>query len=169
MLRYYLNVMPQQVNSYCEPFFGGGAMYVHVMKTYNPSFLKINDINGDIMWIYRSIKDHYQEFISRIDTLEQNYIKLDGPTENVKRCGRWKYYMEIRHDHAYNYAHWSKPYEAATLYFLMKTGFNGIFQINQNTNGRYGTPPGLLNEKTSIYDREVLLWWNEALQKTCRI
>jgi DNA adenine methylase len=48
----------------------------------------------------------------------------------------------------------------------MKTGFNGIFQINKNTNGRYGTPSGLLNQKDKVYDRDVVMWWHNALQKT---
>ncbi len=48
----------------------------------------------------------------------------------------------------------------------MKTGFNGIFQINQNTNGRYGTPSGLLNQKKEVYNRDVIKWWHDVLQKT---
>ena len=84
MLRYYLDVMPQQINSYCEPFFGGGAMYIHIVKTHNPSYLKINDINSDIMWIYRSIKDHYTEFTTRLDDLEQSYLQFDIPDKNTK-------------------------------------------------------------------------------------
>jgi len=70
----------------------------------------------------------------------------------------------VRHLHAWNYQEWSKPFEAATLYFLMKTGFNGIYQLNKNTNGRYGTPSGLLNQTNSIYDRSIMLWWKQALQ-----
>ena len=46
----------------------------------------------------------------------------------------------------------------------MKTGFNGIYQLNKNTNGRYGTPAGLLNQKDKVYDRGVLNWWHNALQ-----
>ena len=76
-----------------------------------------------------------------------------------------KLFFDVRHEHAYNYEGWSKPYESATLYFLMKTGFNGIFQINKNTNNRYGTPCGLLNQKDKVFDRDVVKWWNNALQK----
>ena len=77
---------------------------------------------------------------------------------------RKKYYFEVRHEHAYDYQKWSQAEEAATLYFLMKTGFNGIFQINKNTNGRYGTPAGLLNQKDKVYELDVVQWWNQALQ-----
>jgi DNA adenine methylase len=81
----------------------------------------------------------------------------------VKKIVRNSTY-EVRHQHAYDYESWSKPFESATLYFLMKTGFNGIYQLNQNTNGRYGTPSGLLNQKDTVYDRQVMLWWKNALQ-----
>ena len=48
----------------------------------------------------------------------------------------------------------------------MQTSFNGIWQINKNTNGKFGTPSGLLNEKTQIYNKENLDTWHLALQKT---
>jgi len=159
MLKHYLPLMPTEVDSYCEPFFGGGAMFIHIVKTYNPSKLVINDINDDVMNIYRSIAHDYDVFKERLNALEDHYIPL-------KKEDRKKYYFEVRHEHAYDYEKWSKPVEAATLYFLMKTGFNGIYQLNQNTNGRYGTPSGLLNQKDTIYDRDVLDWWHQVLQKT---
>lgn len=173
MLKHYVGLMPSKIDAYCEPFFGGGAMFIHIMKTYNPKALVINDINADIMEIYRSIKDNYAEFIARVDDLEKKYLSLEEPNpknttgkgKDKKHCGRWHYFMEVRHDHAFNHKAWSKPKEAATLYFLMRTGFNGIYQLNKNTNGRYGTPPGLMKEKTSIYDREVLSWWNNVLNR----
>ena len=159
MLKHYLPLMPTEVKSYCEPFFGGGAMFVHIIKTYNPSRLVINDINDDVMNIYRSIAYDYEVFKKRLNELENTYIPLN-------KEDRKKYYFEVRNEHAYDYEQWSKPVEAATLYFLMKTGFNGIYQLNKNTNGRYGTPSGLLNQKDTLYDREVLDWWNLVLQKT---
>ena len=47
----------------------------------------------------------------------------------------------------------------------MKTGFNGIWQINKNTDGRFGTPSGLLNQKDKVYDKENVLEWKKALQR----
>ena len=32
MLKHYKPFMPKEVNTYCEPFFGGGAMYIHVVE-----------------------------------------------------------------------------------------------------------------------------------------
>jgi len=157
VLKHYAPFMPSSFETYYEPFFGGGAMFVHVMNTYHPKNVVINDINDDVVNIYRSIRNDYDEFVLRLNELEDQYIPLS-------KEDRKKLYFEIRHQHAYDYESWSKPFEAATLYFLMKTGFNGIYQLNQNTNGRYGTPAGLLNQKDEVYNRDVLKWWNGALQ-----
>jgi DNA adenine methylase len=157
VLKHYAPFMPSSFETYYEPFFGGGAMFVHVMNRYRPKNAVINDINPSVMNIYRSIRDDYDAFTSRIDALEAIYLPKT-------KEDRKKYYMEVRYQHAYDYESWDTTYEAATLYFLMKTGFNGIWQINKNTNGRYGTPAGLLNQKDKVYDRDVLNWWHNTLQ-----
>ena len=157
VLKHYAPFMPSSFETYYEPFFGGGAMFVHVMNTYQPKNVVINDINADVINIYRSIRNNYDEFVERLNILEKQYIPLS-------KEDRKTLYFEIRHQHAYDYESWSKPVEAATLYFLMKTGFNGIYQLNKNTNGRYGTPAGLLNQKDTVYNRDVLQWWHDTLQ-----
>ena len=149
--------MPSYFKTYYEPFFGGGAMFVHVMNTHQPKNVVINDINSDVVNIYKAIKTDLTEFQQRLDSLESQYLPLS-------KDDRKKFYFDTRHLHAWEYQEWSKTFEAATLYFLMKTGFNGIYQLNKNTNGRYGTPAGLLNQKDKVYDRDVLNWWHNALQ-----
>ena len=159
LIKHYQPYFPVDVENYCEPFFGGGAMFIYVMNTYAPSSATINDINTDVVNIYKSIKTNLPEFLDRLDNLQAEYIPKT-------KEDRKKYYYEVRHSHAYDYEKWSKPFEAATLYFLMKTGFNGIYQLNNNTNGRYGTPCGLLNQKSTVYDISVIDWWHNALQNT---
>ena len=73
-----------------------------------------------------------------------------------------------RHSHAWDFGQWDRTHEASVFYFLLKTSFNGILQINKNTNNRFGTPSGLLNEKISVYDRVNVIECHNALQ-TCNI
>jgi DNA adenine methylase len=159
MLKHYLPIMPKQVDTYVEPFFGGGAMFCHIVQNYSPKKLVINDVNADIVRIYNSIKNDLPEFLVKLDSYCSVYLPMN-------KEDRKKYYFEVRHEHAYDFDKWSEAEEAATLYFLMKTGFNGIFQINKNTNGRYGTPAGLLNQTDKVYEIDVVNWWNQALQNT---
>lgn len=159
LIKRYQPLFPNKIDSYCEPFFGGGAIFIHVMRNYAPSFAKINDLNPDIMAIYKSIKNDLPNFINRLDYLQSKYIPLNY-------SDRKTFYYDIRQDYAWDFSKYSPTEEAATLYFLMKTGFNGIFQINKNTNNRFGTPCGLLNQKQSVYDPNILDWWHNALQQT---
>ena len=145
MLKHYLPIMPEKVETYVEPFFGGGAMFVHIVQNYKPKNLVINDVNKDIIRVYNSIKNNLPEFTEKLDS----YCNVFLP---MSKDDRKKYYFEVRHKHAYDYEQWSEAEQAATLYFLMKTGFNGIFQVNKNTNGRYGTPAGLLNPQENLYE-----------------
>ena len=161
MLKHYIPILPSplemSIKSYVEPFFGGGAMFIHIMKHHQPKESYINDINPDIISIYECIKNNYDEFLKRVIDLETQYLPMNMED-------RRKFFFEVRNNHAYDYESWSKPYESATLYFLMKTGFNGIFQINKNTNNRYGTPCGLLNQKDKVFDRDVNfhpLWFEQ--------
>jgi DNA adenine methylase len=159
MLKYHAPYLPASCNTYSEPFFGGGAMYLHIQKTLRPEKCYINDVNSGIVNIYRNVKEDPAEFCGIVDTYQRQYLELD-------KVGRKRYYYDLRHEHAYNYEGWSAVSEAATLYFLMKTGFNGIWQINKNTNNRYGTPCGLLNQTDKVYDKANVLAWSELLQNT---
>jgi DNA adenine methylase len=157
MLKHYRPLMPKTIDAYCEPFFGGGAMFIEVMNNYDPKECFINDIEAPVANIYSEIRDNYQGFIAILNDLESQYMPKS-------KEDRKKFYYDVRQQHAYDYETWGQTKESATLYFLMKTGFNGIYQINKNTNGRYGTPSGLLNQKHGVYDREVLSWWHTNLQ-----
>ena len=58
-----MHVKPSSFETYYEPFFGGGAMFVYVMNTYQP---KVNI--SDVMNIYKSIKTDLTEFQQRLDS-----------------------------------------------------------------------------------------------------
>jgi DNA adenine methylase len=159
LLKHYIPYMPDKVDTYYEPFFGGGAMFLYIMEHYKPSKVYINDINIDIMRIYRVIgSESVYEFIDIVDALQKHYMPLNKEL-------RKSFYFKLRHEHAYDYVSWTDVKQAATLYFLMKTGFNGIFQINKNTNGRFGTPSGLLNQTDRVYDRDNVIAWANILRQ----
>lgn len=157
MLKHYIPLMPsKRIETYSEPFFGGGAMFLYVIKEHNPKEVYVNDINQGLINIYRSVKDNLEEFCGYMNSYSEKYLPLS-------KEDRKKFYFDLRHKHAFDYEKWGTVKEASTLYFLMKTGFNGIWQINKNTNGRYGTPSGLLNQKDKVYDINILNYWNEIL------
>ena len=76
MIANYLPHMPESVTQYSEPFFGGGAMYIHVQKTYKPEKCFISDTNEGIIEIYRSIKANPEEFKKYLKYFDSKYIPL---------------------------------------------------------------------------------------------
>lgn len=154
-------VLPASFDSYVEPFLGAGAMFVWAYQQNPNALFTLNDYNASIMNVYKAIRDDCEVFIDRIDKLSAQYLPLD-------KAARKEFYYALRAEHAFGYEKWNKTEEAASLYFLMKTGFNGIWQLNKNTNGRFGTPSGLLNQKDKVYDKNNVREWQQALQK-CKL
>jgi len=151
------DVLPDDFDVYVEPFLGAGAMFIWAYEKNPDAKFYLNDSNESIMNIYRVVRDNVEEFISILDDYSAGFLPRD-------KEGRKAFYYRLREKHAYEYADWTATQEAAALYFLMKTGFNGIWQINKNTNNRFGTPSGLLNQKDKVYGKENVREWNKALK-----
>lgn len=142
---------------FVEPFFGGGAMTCWVANNTDCQRFVINDINPEIVQLYRTIKHDVTAFMDQCDHFCQAYLALD-------KKGRKEYYYKVRGDYIKG-GYSNRTYESATLYFLMKTCFNGIFQPTKESKGRFATPCGLLNHKDKVYDRDNVLAWHEFLQR----
>jgi DNA adenine methylase len=90
MLKYILPKMPAHV-CYCEPFFGGGAVFfAHPQSPHEV----INDINGDLVAFMRNAKYHLDELLDQMDLVLnareefEDYLKQPGLTE-IQRSARW--------------------------------------------------------------------------------
>lgn len=146
-------------DTYIEPFFGGGAMMLWIAERC-PDIKRyvMNDVKEELVGIYKAIKNDLEDFIHCMDLLSVQYLPLDKES-------RKSFYYELRDEYATGLDRWSPTQDSATLYFLMKTAFNGIWQSKKTSNGRFATPSGLLNQKTAVYDKTSVLEWNKFLQK----
>lgn len=145
-------------DSYVEPFFGGGAMMIWMHKN-NPNIKKyiINDVKSELIGIYKAIKTDCTNFTKHMDVLSEKYLPLE-------KTSRKSFYYDLRTEYTQDYEKWNPTQESATLYFLMKTAFNGIWQSKKDSNGRFATPCGLLNQKNTVYDVENVKKWEIFLQ-----
>lgn len=146
-------------DTFVEPFFGGGAMTIH-LASHAPKIKRfiINDINAELMELYRVIKSDPHRFMSLCDVYANHYLTLD-------KASRKTYYYDIRQTYVDDYQQWDNVKQSATLYFLMKTAFNGIWQTTKAAGGRFCTPCGLLNHRDKVYDRDLILQWHQFLQR----
>lgn len=147
MLKHYAAFDRPDYDVYVEPFFGGGAMFLNE----NPKKAIINDINDEIMGIYRMVRDDVDSFISEYAVLVDEYFDLAQEE-------RKPFYYEQR------LKYWADP-TTPRLYLLMKLGFNGIWQTCKDSNGMFGTPSGLLNHKDElqILDEANIRDWSKRL------
>lgn len=149
------NLLPQNFSTYVEPFFGGGAMFIWAKKKCPNANFIINDKNNEIINIYKSIQSDCEYFLEALDQICEEYLEISSYED------RKDFYYMTRNNYAWNESLTDRE-RAPILYFMLKTSFNGIWQINKNTNNKFGTPFGLGNQKI-VYDKQNVYDWNAAL------
>ena len=118
--------------TYCEPFFGGGALCFELQ----PQKAIINDANEDLINVYTCIKTSVEDLI---EDLKKHHNDAD-------------YFYEIRglDRDSEKYAELTPVQKASRLIYLNKTCFNGLYRVNRagqlnSPFGRYKNP-NIVNE-----------------------
>jgi DNA adenine methylase len=135
--------MPEQYNTYFEPFLGGGALFFHLQ----PQRAQLSDANSELINAYRMVRDWSPQLC---DYLANH--------QNTK-----EYYDHIRNiDRTAEYQHWGSMQKASRFIYLNKTCFNGLYRVNAK--GQFNVPFG--NYKNPcVLDTEVLQKCSLALDK----
>ena len=106
-----------EIDTYIEPFVGGGAVFFHIAQNY--THLKrfyILDVNQDLINCYNKIKTNVDVLIDELRSLETAFLR--------KRSGRKDFYYEIRDQ-------FNADRSSAKLIFLNKTCYNGLYRVNR--------------------------------------
>lgn len=125
---------PAQIEKYCEPFVGGGAVLFDILSKAEPKEVLINDINAELINTYRQIKENCSGIIDKLASLQEKYwnssldenknlyLKKRERFNSLKVNGNQKENLE----------------KAALFIFLNKTCFNGLFRVNSK--GLFNVP-----------------------------
>ncbi len=128
-------LLSKRISPYCEPFLGGGAL----LFALQPSKAIVNDLNKDLMTVYRVIKDDIEALISSLkeheNTPEHFYATRDMDRNKAI------------------YQAMSDVDKASRLIYLNKTCFNGLFRVNSA--GEFNSPFGYY-KNPSIVNEPVL-------------
>lgn len=161
--RYPKGLEQGRLTTYIEPFFGGGAVFFDLIKSYQTlEQVYLCDVNPELVVLYSVIQKDVNALLAELRDLEASYLALGE--EGRKAC-----FYEVRD--AFNLEHDTFTFEfysaawvsrAAKTLFLNRTCFNGLFRVNSKgyfnvPHGRYKNPR-VLNE---VRLRAV----NEALQR----
>lgn len=142
--------------TYVEPFVGSGAVLFWMLNNF-PNLEKavINDINEDLMNVYKTIAKKPKELIAILQILQNEFHGLEQKPAKKKI-----YYYQKRE--LYNKRNTDKITQAALFIFLNRTCFNGLYRVNKS-NG-FNVPMGSYKNPT-ICDRENILAVSKALKK----
>ncbi|EOU1462722.1 DNA adenine methylase [Clostridium perfringens] len=159
LLNQFQELYPDNLNNidtYIEPFVGGGAVFFELANKYKFKKIILNDINTTLVNTYTSIRDNVEQLIEILKVLQEKY-NLCNETE------RSELYYEIREK--FNISKLdpesNKLKESAYFLFLNKTCFNGLYR--ENKKGLFNVPFGKY-KNPSILDENNLRNSNKLLQ-----
>jgi DNA adenine methylase len=140
--------LPKKINTYYEPFVGGGAAWLELNHT--PSV--INDKWFDVYNFYTQLKKNSDILISKLQEIIENYncIHFEGISkeEFSNTAGKLYYYYR---DNTFN----DTIDKAIQFWILRQLSFSGMNRFNSN--GKYNVPFGW-------YQKLRQIEWSEEFQ-----
>lgn len=123
-IKQFINSKNIGTHRYYEPFLGGGCVFFELAHNN----CSINDLNQEIINVYKVIKRSPKKLISLLKAHEKKHCE--------------DYYYEIREldRNIELYNTMSNAEKAARTIYLNKTCYNGLYRVNSN--GFFNTPIG---------------------------
>jgi DNA adenine methylase len=136
-----LELLPEKIDTYYEPFFGGGAVFFALVREGRFTRAVLSDVNPELVNVYQALKADVDAVIKRLRVMkmsEEEYYRVreQKPTSMVGQAAR-------------------------TIY-LNRTGYNGLYRVNSK--GGFNVPYGRYDNPT-ICDAPNLRAVAEALAR----
>jgi DNA adenine methylase len=138
-----LSRVPDGIETYFEPFIGGGALFFELCSEARFKRAVIADQNRELVITYRAVKDNVESVIDELIRASERHDK--------------DFYYETR---AVDPDTLSIVQRAARLIYLNRTCFNGLYRVNRK--GGFNVPMGAYTNPT-ICDAELLRSCSHAL------
>lgn len=125
ILNEMLNAFKPNKENYIECFLGSAVVLINVLKNNDKLNYKnfyVNDINSNIINFYKLLQKKPDYLIKHISKLAKVYNSYNGREKE-------KYYYDLREQ--FNEEK-DQDNKSILFYFLMKTGFNGVYRENKN-------------------------------------
>ena len=170
-----LESFPREMENYHELFVGGGSVLFGLLESKDITVkgkVHAYDKNQKLINMYRQIQtnhkdvhDHLTELFKTYDTRTGTEVNRKPQTEEEGMTSKESYYYWVRKK--YNDLIPTTPIHAATLIFLNKTCFRGVYREGPNgfnvPYGHYKTTPVVisLDELLKIQDliKNVVFKW----------
>lgn len=133
--------------TYYEPFVGGGA----VLFEMQPDKAVINDVNHDLIEVYKVIKDNVEDLIEELK--KDKYSNTSEAFYDIRELDR----------RPKQYNNLTGIEKAARILYLNKTCYNGLYRVNSI--GEFNSPFGRYKNPNIVNDvglRAVSKYFNDA-------
>jgi DNA adenine methylase len=146
---YPLELKNGVIETYIEPFFGGGSVFFDIKNRFPIKKAFLFDINPELVCLYQTIKNNVKPLIKELKKIQTEYLNLD-------EIGRREYYYKTRD--LYNIAPSQHGEEdvnrSAITIFLNRTCFNGLYRVNSS--GKFNVPMGSYKNPTILFEEKLL-------------
>lgn len=139
LLSEILQHLPRSIDTYFEPFVGGGAVFFALAAERRFGRAVLADQNEELICTYRCVQQNVAKVISVLKTLPHNeeaYYKIRAQKPRLPER------------------------RAARMIYLNRTGYNGLYRVNRS--GQFNVPFGRYCRPT-ICDEELLVRVSDAL------
>lgn len=157
---YIVNLIPDEIGTYYEPFLGGGSMLIRMLEECDKGNKKVerfvaSDLNADLINIFRIIKDSPDQLIN-------DYAQRSTILRGLDWDKATEYYNLVRR--TYNESNESDILRPYLLFFLTRTCFNGL--IRYNSNGEFNTSFHINRYGMEPYKMaKIICEWSNLLNK----
>jgi DNA adenine methylase len=117
LISQYQAFFPQRIDTYYEPFLGGGAIFFRLL----PKAAVLTDINPELVNVYNCVRTAVEDLIEHLAAHQRSHSP--------------DYYYKIRAT-----PQGSPIARAARFIYLNKTCFNGLYR--ENSKGQFNVPIG---------------------------
>ena len=152
----------EELDTYVEPFLGGGAVLFHMLNNHQFDKIYVSDINPELTLCYKIIKSHVNELIEELKVLQSKFLPLHQEQRKVffnEVRERWNSGISFVENQ--KQTGWLVNRVSQTI-FLNRTCFNGLFRVNQK--GQFNVPIGSY-KSPKILDSRNLIAVSKALEK----
>ena len=146
-----INYFPKQINSYYEPFCGGGS----ILRQLLDSDIKVkqyicSDINRELIELWNMIKDNPSQLSSQYNKMWHE-LNIDNDLERKK-----KYFNKVRE-------RFNKQGNPEDFLFISRTTVNGLIRYNQKgkfNNSFHVTRNGIMSDKLE----KIIYEWSDKIK-----
>ena len=121
LIKELVSRLPQAFDSYHEPFIGSGALFFKLFRDGKINRARLTDLNDELIDTYEAIRNHPDEVIRELSGYPYDRDFYYSLRERDPRT------LDL-------------PARAARMIYLNKTGYNGLYRVNQR--GAFNVPFG---------------------------